>query len=830
MPKRKKEPEPKITGKRRIYEQESTKVTKKLDQPQERKSRDESPKPVKERETKKPVKKRETKKQATFRRAKNAYAYFTRKMRSRLDPDSEQKEDIDPPTYKMTQKKLDAYITHIAPKELKEDKQKIYETYMEQSQVDRDLGDKAFQEIFSGDVTYSREDAEKIMRRLSSLADLPKDDENKTLLTGEIGGVQYSLGRRENREFWIDLLSRGYVGRTKTTYGSDQQNEIDITTKQEVIITPFNKTESFENFTERQGNVGYYPYTNELTDIDLVRYGIYPDSVTRENCLIHALSTAGIPKSVVNSVKLAVVAENDTTFVSRAVLKQVAGIIERYIKLATIKNCNGNVKIFYYGDSSKPVLELGMYLDHIFINETTKYTKCSIINYNDIHKLMERTQIRDRDNFKTWYKTTSVKDDKLKQIVSNYNPIDAISLIKALTDNNLLVRKDMSQNALAESSTHTKDHIYLENIAKEQRPTKPPKIAKFDINKTKKFYADTETYVSTGEHELYLIGVAGDSGDNTKIFNINDFPDADGNGNSKHQLAVWALLNHITSNGKHDALIYFHNLKYDYFIIGKYLNYDSVCEKGNQIYSIKVRYKGRMIEMRDSYKLLNWRLADFTKNLKLDPKFSKAEAINYVFYKPENNNKMVKCADYRIGLKKKDKALFDELMLDIAELDDNNDLVFNATAYYIEYLKLDCLVLKHGLLRFDEIVKEITERKISIFDCLTISSLTDKYFQIEGAYTGVYETTGNLRKFISEAVYGGRVHCNDKYVKQVLNRKIADYDGVSLYPSAINRLCSEKGLPVGEAVRYGSSTYSGNQNPADINTWKDKFYSSSSQY
>jgi hypothetical protein len=53
-------------------------------------------------------------------------------------------------------------------------------------------------------------------------------------------------------------------------------------------------------------------------------------------------------------------------------------------------------------------------------------------------------------------------------------------------------------------------------------------------------------------------------------------------------------------------------------------------------------------------------------------------------------------------------------------------------------------------------------------------------------------------------VYGGRVHANQKYVKKVIEEKIADYDGVSLYPSAINRLCRESGLATGPCVAFKS--------------------------
>jgi hypothetical protein len=68
-----------------------------------------------------------------------------------------------------------------------------------------------------------------------------------------------------------------------------------------------------------------------------------------------------------------------------------------------------------------------------------------------------------------------------------------------------------------------------------------------------------------------------------------------------------------------------------------------------------------------------------------------------------------------------------------------------------------------------------------------------------GAYEDVYQMCGNLREFCGNFVTGGRVQVNDKYKKKIINKKIADYDGVSLYPSAIRRLCDEMGLPKGKA-------------------------------
>ena len=79
---------------------------------------------------------------------------------------------------------------------------------------------------------------------------------------------------------------------------------------------------------------------------------------------------------------------------------------------------------------------------------------------------------------------------------------------------------------------------------------------------------------------------------------------------------------------------------------------------------------------------------------------------------------------------------------------DEKTNTFNPMEYYKEYLRLDCIVLKKGLQKFNKIIEEITENKISIYECLTISSLTDKYMKARGAYIDIYEINGNLREYV----------------------------------------------------------------------------------
>jgi hypothetical protein len=65
----------------------------------------------------------------------------------------------------------------------------------------------------------------------------------------------------------------------------------------------------------------------------------------------------------------------------------------------------------------------------------------------------------------------------------------------------------------------------------------------------------------------------------------------------------------------------------------------------------------------------------------------------------------------------------------------------------------------------------------------------------EGAFDDVIDVTGVVRDFIQRCVVGGRV-CVSNNEAKVVHGKVADFDSVSCYPSAICRL---KGYPKGSA-------------------------------
>jgi len=114
----------------------------------------------------------------------------------------------------------------------------------------------------------------------------------------------------------------------------------------------------------------------------------------------------------------------------------------------------------------------------------------------------------------------------------------------------------------------------------------------------------------------------------------------------------------------------------------------------------------------------------------------------------------------------------------------------NYMTYNNYYCKLDVITMKKGFLKFRDDIHKITG--LDCFDYLTISSLTHNYMISEGVYDGVYENTSILRDYLQNFIVGGRVMTrnNEKlHCKKILD----DFDGVSLYPSSINRLSEELG-------------------------------------
>ena len=237
-------------------------------------------------------------------------------------------------------------------------------------------------------------------------------------------------------------------------------------------------------------------------------------------------------------------------------------------------------------------------------------------------------------------------------------------------------------------------------------------------------------------------------------------------------------------------------------------NIISSTDKGSKTFKQKINYKHKTIIFKDSWSLISMKLDDFAENFDLEK--GQKEMFPYNYYTIErlfgDPHRAIKDNIGVISEAGKNEIKWDQKQFEenISKLKlyINKDGSFSETKtdYFnmIEYVKFYCNqdvnILAQG---FDTFKKDcLEELDIDIDEVLTISSLAQKYFEKNLFYKidDYYKYSGIVRAFIQKAVYGGRCMTRDnKKWKTYIS--LYDYDAVSLYPSAMNRLYCVKGKP-----------------------------------
>lgn len=614
----------------------------------------------------------------------------------------------------------------------------------------------------------------------------------KILQDKYIVGIEYDNDKSQisyhtiNSEY-VDNLIKIFVGvkltandvSSKVSF-SDAMYDVDVSAITKFI---FLKVESDQFIDDKNG--AFFNYLN-ISKLDLTRYQIIRKEddaveINRKQCLLHCFELLGVSVSEINSIALSM----SSSYIPKNALKDISKIIQKQIIIHIYQNKTTNVRKQIYGKQFDQTINIAMFKSHFFIYELTIYNKYFIDNYEELNNIDNCNNIIRKNN---GYYTIGVKR------------CDSLYLVHKMFENGYFIKDTSIITSLVGSKII--DSIPLDNIENEQKEHTYDH-SNLDIERDI-FYADCESDVSSGNHSVLMMGVVRQTDKykkEPKIFIL----DKTGPKN-----LVSKFLSYIEKNCKFSGvpIIYFHNLKYDYMgLIKKYMIIKSECCKNNQIYSVKGFHYKFEFELRDSYKLINIKLDKFPSTFGLS--INKQEAIAYKFYNKDNiqlNKHSVKTYIDSFD-KEKDKQLFDKILNENKDLFEYDSITnnFNATKYYEYYLTYDCLVLRGGIEKYVSIIDEITgtnnKEKLHLHSSLTISSLTNKYMGINKAFDDVYTVSGNLREYISNAIYGGRVNVCQEFKKQIINEDINDYDATSLYPSAIYRMCKEMGIPKGTAKK-----------------------------
>lgn len=538
------------------------------------------------------------------------------------------------------------------------------------------------------------------------------------------------------------------------------------------------KKEEKKNKAKKNKAIAYFDYFN-TTEIDLSKYQIYPEisEAKYEMCLIHSLRLSGICQNDLMKViaHISTVTKSKTGVVYKPVeyfrinkFEEIAQIIKKKINIEYCRNkirddINYEIRTKIFGNEFSETINLGMFENHLFVNDQLPYTKYSLTNYNEV---------KNKKNWNTIYsvnrshKNVMLSTCTVVCLLFNAGYFKPITKIKI---NNINGVYEFTNSEL------------LNTIDSDQRLFNP--IEKNNSSRDV-FYADLENINNTNSINIpFMAGIVSEFGQPVLYTGLN---------------CVTDMFDYIVSISK-NPVVYFHNLKYDFNLMKNCTQILKICEKKNSIYSVTINHKGIKILLKDSYKLFNKSLDDFGKCFKL--LVEKSKGIAYDFYTVKNINETKHSINEYIDyLKPGEEKYFLENIKDKYE---NNGLTFNAIDYYKYYLNLDVLVLQGSMNKFNELM--VSTFKMSIHDYLTISSYADNYFINQGCYKDIFEVCGNLRKYLSNAIYGGRVSVLEKVRKTCVNDRVNDFDGVSLYPSAIKRLCNETGLPKGPCSRWNSN-------------------------
>jgi len=463
-----------------------------------------------------------------------------------------------------------------------------------------------------------------------------------------------------------------------------------------------------------------------------------------------------------------------------------------------------------YGKGDAPIIPLGLINDHYFLIKKVGVTRYALENYeafvnepNDdwMLKQMKKNKKGDMVLVKT-------KD----KVIDSFDLIDIMYKQKDKYLSPITLTDELYKTTLSNKFTNIPTLEYSDELVrkctisdedfKDLGETVPvesqPKEKNMNKQRNKPYHAeffDFETTTDGLKHRPYLARVAGES----TVF-VNPYADRKG----YDKMIGYEMLKHLALKHKGENLLMFaHNAGYDIKFLFDFIMWDKVIMRGTSLlrgYGKFYYEKGKyvMVSIQDTKAYLVCQLKDFSDMFKLE---MRKEIIPYGMY---NQKTMSSSEVWEKGMTlakvkkycKKEKVDFDGFMSNCHEWGCVKESgLIDIIEYSSRYCELDCEVLKNGWETFQTWIMKITN--LDVNDYVSISSMVDKYFKNEGVYDGVYELSSYVREFSQRSMVGGRTMCRENKKYHLPDVKLADFDAVSLYPSAMSRLiASPKSLRI----------------------------------
>lgn len=578
--------------------------------------------------------------------------------------------------------------------------------------------------------------------------------------------------------------------------GSDAYLYNELTTEEivkiEIIAVPLKKNAQAKLSLKNRGD--FFKYTHR-TPLNLCRYQIYKniEEIPKDDdpCLIHTLCESGLfTESEIGRLRKEIKTENFPEC-------RIKDLAEKYDFGYSMRllNCQGAsyLKTEFDKENSRYV-KICLLAGHYFIyDEKTEITSYALRNFREL-------QEEDR-----WYVISGLgKQGNFKREPKKC--INSFTLVhKLLMDKENYLSpiscEDFQKNRVVKEDD-SDDLEYIEKEIKQIGFRKPEKDFS-DREKYDLIFFDTETITLKNDgtpadkHIPYQIVSSVNDEKKKRCFEGN--------------FCVLEFLQSI----KEDSILICHNLKYDSSFLYPYLFQINECTRGGRVITIDAKFYNKLLDrtyklnFKDSYNMISVPLRNFPGMFKMEG--TQKEVMPYGSYIEENLYSGTKykkwhsiTAARKFIEKRTDYALFRRNVEKLGLASKKKEF-FKIWEYSRYYCEQDVEILKFGYLKFREWVKIITG--LDILNYATISSIGYAYATKEGCFEGCYQLGGNPRRFIMKCIVGGRCMLKNNQMVRIL-ALIQDFDGVSLYPSAMKRLAELLGVLKGfPKILPENSTY-----------------------
>jgi hypothetical protein len=522
------------------------------------------------------------------------------------------------------------------------------------------------------------------------------------------------------------------------------------------------------NYQFQQG--AFFKYTHELKGLDLSELQIYEkvDSENyKDNCFIHALK-GQVEEPIIEDCK-------DIIRGKQTTIKCIKEIADRHNLYINVKVDDKNVR--HYGNKQNRKVNMCLIDNHYIKCCDIQVTSYAIKNYHDICN-------KDRWNEIYYYSEYDKKYKRQKRFINSYE------LVKLLLENKeklltpITKCDELYKTCYYDNVKEITTLEYNENnvVLNEYEPKTPKEQYLINV------FFDFETITKGEQHEPYLCCVK--SGRLNKCFEGYD--------------CGLQMLNYLHKYYKcKNIKLIAHNLSYDLKFLFNNLSKQSYIKRGSQIMSGTASFvsygKEQKIKLQDSYSLIPSKLSGFGEMFGIDQEkeFIPYDMYNYGFRYirlceiKQHTDKQVDCNN--IGIKSSEevyneyynKFIENAKKWKCIEKCEEHGKRVDIYKYSKKYCEIDCDILEKGYNMFKRQIQEVCN--LDIDDYVSVASIADTYLLKEGVYEGVYKLSGVVREFIQKCMVGGRTMCaNNK--KNHIKGKVDDFDAVSLYPSAMERL------------------------------------------